>query len=440
MTNKEKLELAHWVAAQSKKAGADEAAVTIYFSRGISVTCQDHQIDELKETTQNSLGLDIYLGGRYSSHSTCDLNREALGKFLAEAVAMTKYLTPDPDREITDPKYYEGRQEMDLEQYDPAFDKITAQKRVEIARECEESAYRADSRVVTCTGYYGDSVDESVRVHSNGFEGSTRATSFGSYCSPTVKGDGDQRPSDWAQYYGLFYQPMTPASELGAKAVERAVSHLGQTKMASGRYTMVVDNRAIGRLLGAMAASLNGANLYRKASYLDGKLGEKIASEKLTIIDDPFIVSGLGSRLYDGDGMAARKRVIVDKGVLKCFLVDYYYSRKLKMEPTSGSTSNDIFEYGDKPLEGLIAGVDKGILVTSFVGGNSNDTTGDFSYGIIGHYIEGGKIVNPVNEMNISGNLVTLWEQLVEVGNDPYPYSSSRHPSMRFEEVDFAGL
>ena len=353
---------------------------------------------------------------------------------------MTKYLTPDPDREITDPKYYEGRQEIDLKQYDPHFDKVTSQDRVEIARACEEAAYKADKRVITCTGYYGDGVDESVRVHSNGFEGSTRSTGFAAYCSPTVKGDGDERPDDWAQYYGIFFKPMTAPEQLGQQAVERAASHLGQSKMESGRYDMVVDNRAIGRLLGAMASPLSGSSLYRKNSFLDGKIGQRIASEKLTIIDDPFVESGLGSRLYDDDGMAARKRAIIEKGILRNYFIDYYFSRKLKVEPTTGNTSNVIFEYGDKPLEGLIAGVDKGILVTSFVGGNSNDTTGDFSYGIIGHYIEGGKLVRPVNEMNISGNLVTLWEQLVEVGNDPYPYSSSRRPSMHFKEIEFAGL
>lgn len=440
MTTKEKLELGHWVAEQSRKAGADDAAVAISFSRNVTVQSKNHQLDELKEATSNSLGIEIYAAGRYSSHSTCDLSRDGLAKFVAEAVAMTKYLSPDPDRVITDPKYYQGRRDMDLKQYDPYYDKVTSQERVEIARECEEGAYKHDSRVVACTGYYGDSLTEFVRVHTNGFEGTVRSTDFGAYTYATVRGDSDQRPADWCEYDGCFFKPMTAADVLAKEAVARAARNLGQAKMASGRYDMIVDNRAMSRLLGAMASPLGGASLYRKNSFLDGKLGEKIGSDKFTVIDDPFVESGLGSRLFDGDGMAAQRRVIFDKGVLKNYFIDYYYGRKLKMEPTSGGTSNVIFEYGDKSLDDMIAAVDKGILVTSFVGGNSNDTTGDFSYGIIGQYVEGGKIVRPVNEMNISGNFMQLWNQLVEVGNDPYPYSSNRRPSMHFRDIDFAGL
>jgi len=440
MTTKEKLELAHWVAEQSRKAGANDAAVALSFSRNVTVQSQNHQLDELKEATSNALSIDIYADGRYSSHSTCDLGRDALGKFVAEAVAMTKYLTPDPDRVITDPKYYQGRRDMDLKRFDPYYDKVTSQERVEIARECEEAAYKHDNRVVACTGYYGDSLTDFVRVHTNGFEGTGRYTDFGAYSLATVRGDGDQRPADWCEYDSCFFKPMTAPDVLAKEAVARAASNLGQSKMASGRYHMLVDNRAMSSLIGAMFAPLNGASLHRKNSFLDGKLGEKIGSDKFTVIDDPFIVSGLGSRWFDGDGISAQRRVIFDKGVLKNYYIGYYYSRKLKMEPTSGGSSNVVYEYGDKSLEEMIGGVDKGILVTSFVGGNSNDTTGDFSYGIIGQYLEGGRIVKPVNEMNISGNFMQLWSQLVEVGNDPYPYSSNRCPSMLFLDIDFAGL
>jgi len=160
----------------------------------------------------------------------------------------------------------------------------------------------------------------------------------------------------------------------------------------------------------------------------------------LTVIDDPLIVGGQGSRLYDGDGIAAKKRVIIDKGVLKSYYIDYYYSRKLGMEPTSGGSSNVIIEPGEKTLEQLIAQSKKGILVTGFIGGNSNTATGDFSYGIIGQLIENGKLVKPVNEMNLSGNLTEIWEHLVEMGNDPYPNSAWLRPSMFFRDIFFSGV
>ncbi|MEE8576072.1 MAG: metallopeptidase TldD-related protein, partial [candidate division Zixibacteria bacterium] len=149
---------------------------------------------------------------------------------------------------------------------------------------------------------------------------------------------------------------------------------------------------------------------------------------------------GLNSRHYDSEGMSTHKRTLLDKGVLSEFLIDSYYARKLGVEPTGGSTSNVTFGPGDKSLDEMIASVDKGILVTSFIGGNSNSTTGDYSWGLQGMMIEKGKIGRPVNEMNISGNLIDLWGNLVAMGNDPYEYSSLQRPSMHFTDVNFSGI
>jgi PmbA protein len=169
-------------------------------------------------------------------------------------------------------------------------------------------------------------------------------------------------------------------------------------------------------------------------------LDKKIASEKLTVIDDPFIEKGMGSRLFDGEGLATKKRFIIEKGILKTYFVDNYYGRKLGWEPTVGGPSNVVLEYGQKSFEELLKGIKKGILINGFIGGNSNSTTGDFSFGLVGKYIENGEIVKPINEMNISGNAKEIWNQLVELGNDPYPYSSWRVPSMLFDEIQFSGI
>jgi PmbA protein len=169
-------------------------------------------------------------------------------------------------------------------------------------------------------------------------------------------------------------------------------------------------------------------------------LGQKIGSEKLTVIDDPFLEKGLSSRFYDYEGLASKKRVMIEKGVLRNFYVDNYYGRKLGMEFTSGSSSNIVFEYGSKSMDDMIKEMKKGILVNGFIGGNSNSTTGDFSFGIVGLLIENGSIVHAINEMNISGNAKEFWNQLAEMGNDPYPYSSMRCPALLFDGVNFSGL
>ncbi|MCX6836046.1 MAG: TldD/PmbA family protein, partial [candidate division Zixibacteria bacterium] len=438
--NKERLELAHWAASQCKKAGADDAAVTITFSRDVNVDHRDRKVDQLTESTQNSLSLSVYLGGRFSNHTTCDLRRDTLGGFIDQAVAMTKYLTPDPDRVITDLKYCQGIEQRDLKLIDSAYESVTAEERVRFARECEEAVRTAASDVVSCTGNYSDSYNESVKVLTNGFEGGKSSTSFSAYAEVTLQDGNGVRVDDYEEGSSCFRRDIPSPEFLGRQAVKRTQSKFGQIKIASGTYDMIIENRTASRMIGGITGALNGASVYRKNSFLIDKLGQQMFSEKLTIIDDPFLESGFGSRLYDGDGMAARRQVMVEKGVPKAYYVDWFYSRKLKMEPTTGGNSNLVYEYGTKSLDDLIKQAKKAILVTSFVGGNSNGTTGDFSYGVIGHYVEDGKIVHPVNEMNVSGNFIALWINLAEMGNDPYLVSTNRRPSIYFKDVSFAGL
>ena len=145
-------------------------------------------------------------------------------------------------------------------------------------------------------------------------------------------------------------------------------------------------------------------------------------------------------RYYDDEGLAAKKRVIIDKGVLKEYFVDSYYGKKLGMEPNSGSSSNLVFGTGSRSLTEMTKDIQRGILITGFIGGNSNGTTGDFSFGIVGQLIENGKQVQAINEMNVSENSKEFWNKLVETGNDPYPYSAWRRPSMLFEDIQLSGL
>jgi PmbA protein len=256
----------------------------------------------------------------------------------------------------------------------------------------------------------------------------------------TVKDGETGRPEDWYYATTRFRNELPGPAELGRKAADRALRKIGQKKLESGRYLMIVENRSAGRLLGAMYAPMTGSALQQKSSFLEGMLGKKIASEKLTVIDDPFVEKGLASRFFDDEGLAAQRRAVIEKGVLRYYFIDNYYGKKLGMEPTTGGPSNVLLEYGTRPLEEMIAGVKRGILVTGFIGGNSNSTTGDFSFGIVGLLIEDGKTVRPVNEMNISGNMKEFWNQLSEVGSDPYMYSSRRIPSLAFEGVNFSGL
>jgi PmbA protein len=188
--------------------------------------------------------------------------------------------------------------------------------------------------------------------------------------------------------------------------------------------------------MGPLAASA----LQQKRSFLDGKLGQRVASARLDVTDDPFVPRGLGSRLFDGEGITARRFPIFEDGVLRSYYVDNYYGRKLGMAPTTRGMSNLAWKLGDRAAPALLADVKEGILVTGFLGGNSNATTGDFSLGAQGYRIRGGQLAEAIGEMNVSGNHLELWQRLAAVGNDPYPYSAGRTPTLAFEGVQFAGV
>lgn len=440
MNKNESMELAHWVVKVAQKNGADQVAVNISNTRDISVSFHERKPETLTESTQNGLSLQVFAANRYSSHSTNNLKKDALEKFIAEAVSMTKYLGEDKFRTLPDPKYYQGMKEIDLQINDPDYDKVTSQQRVELAGKLEDITLSKSSEIVSCSTEYGDNRSFFVKLNSNGFEGFHEETNYYCYTSTTFIDEKGGRPSDYDYSQVKYFKDLAPLEQLAEIAIERTRRKLGQTKIASGKYDMIVENRTATRLLSALTGAMQGRALQQKNSFLLDKLGQKIASDKLTITDDPFVEKGMASGLFDGEGMAAKRRVMIEKGILKSYYIDTYYANKMGVDPTGGSSTNVIVEPGQKTLDELIAMCRKGILVTSFVGGNVNDTTGDFSTGIIGMYIENGKIVKPVNEMNITGNHTEIWNRLVELGNDVYTISSWRRPSLYLEGIDFSGL
>jgi PmbA protein len=222
-------------------------------------------------------------------------------------------------------------------------------------------------------------------------------------------------------------------------ATERAIARVGESRRPTGKYPCVIEAVAAGRLVDALLAGLDGQSIQQRKSFLADRIGQRVGSRLLSVMDNPHVVTGLGSSTFDGEGMATRERPLFDKGVLKNFCLDTYYGRKLGKEPTSGSRTNLVWPSGSRDVAGLLRAMSKGILVTGFNGGNSNTATGDFSFGIQGQWVEGGKIVAPVAEMNLAGNHLEFWKSLLEVGNDPFVYSSNRRPSLLFDKVQFSG-
>lgn len=441
MNNKERMELAKWASDLARKEGASEAAVSISRSRSVQVEVREQRIETIRESTENSLSLQIYRDQKYSSHATNNLHKRQLERFISEAVAATAYLSPDEDRALPDPSLYPDDLSVDLGLVDPQHGTVTPEFRVQRAMETEQLIRDAnvEAEVLSVSTRFNDNAFEGVRVHSNGFMGELGATTFSTGASLSVMDKG-ARPAGSFFASSRFMTQLPGASDIAQQTIHDTVRQLGQAPAPSGRYTMIIDNRVAGNIIFRLFQPLSARNIQQRNSYLIDMIGQPIASDLLTLTDDPFIRGGMGSRLFDGEGIAARKRTIVDKGVLKTYLIDNYYGRKLELTPNGGSTSNIIMDYGTRSQEQIIAAQDKAILITSFSGGNANATTGDFSFGIAGQLIENGRITRAVNEMNISGNMKNLWNQLVENGNDPYQYASLQSPTMVFASVDFSGL
>lgn len=439
MKRQERLDLAQWVTDQAKKAGADEVAVSISNNREIEIEYRDKKLETLQESSERSLSLDIYVDQRYSGHSTNDLRQDKLRTFIEEAVASTRYLTQDEYRALPDPKFYPQKTDGDLNLRDAFYNKVESDERVKIAAAVEEAAMAQSDKIISASSSYSDVFYERVLAHSNGFLGESSGTVFSSGAEVTVK-DEDARPEDWSYGRTRFYHELPTPDVLGQDAARRALQKLGQKKIESGKYDMIVENRAASRLLYMLYSCMTGWALQQKRTWMDGKVGQQVASDKLTIIDDPFIEKGFGSHYFDGEGLAAKRRVMIDKGVLQHYYIDNYYAKKLDMAPTSGGSSNILFTYGDRSFDDMVKDLERGLVVTGFIGGNSNSTTGDFSFGIVGLLVEKGDVVHAINEMNVSGNAKDFWKQLVEVGNDPYPYSSWQRPTLRFEGIDFSGI
>ncbi len=439
MTKEEKYSLAKWAVNHALENGAQDAKVSIYDSQNSSVEVRDEKIDKLEQSTQSGLSISLYVDKKYSAHSTNRLNnKEELKRFIEEAIAGTRFLAEDEFRTLPDPGLYFKGEEKDLKTFDSGFLSIDPQEKLNAVFNIEKEVLGKDERIISVTASYYDGMSSSVMVTSNGFEGDTARTYYGLNASVSVKG-GDARPESYWGESAIFHDKLK-AEGIGEIALKRALKKIGQTKIESGKMPMVIENRLASQSLGPLISALSGSAIQQKNSFLVDKLGEKIGSDKLNLVDDPFIISGRGSRLFDGEGLALKKRVIFEKGVLKSYYIDTYYGKKLKMAPTSGSTTNLVIEPGDRGIEEMIASLDRGILITGFNGGNTNGSTGDFSYGIDGFLVEKGKIIKPVSEMNITGNMKQLWMNLTEVGNDVYKNSSWRMPSLMFKDIDFSGI
>jgi PmbA protein len=434
-------ELADWVIAQTMKTGTNDCRVSLSKRRLVEINYRDRKPEVIKEATTQNLYLEVFINNRFAGQSTPDLRQSTLPGFITGVIESAKIMEEDPFRTLPDPKYYEGRSTVDLQLSDPDYNQLTPEDRHQMVKTVEESCLQkgGDKVISVEAGEYDEMYEEFIKS-SNGFEGSTKNTYCQVGAAMTAQDEGDRRPEGY-NYIGCRYRSdLPPLEEIGTVAAERTLDLMGGKKIATTKLPVILENRGAARVLGGLLDPMSAGSIQQKRSFLADKKGQKIGSKLFTLYDDPFLPRGLGSKYYDGDGFPARKRDIFKEGVVNEYLIDWYYSRKLGWEPTSGSISNIIIPPGTRSVEEIIKDLGRCIYITGYIGGNSNSATGDFSVGVIGKLFEKGQFVQNVAEMNIADNHLNFWNKLVEVANDPWKFSQAVMPSLVFDDVVVAGI
>ncbi|MDR2118298.1 MAG: TldD/PmbA family protein [Tannerellaceae bacterium] len=440
MITDEQKKLARWAMDFALKNGCRASRITMYSGTSSSYEIRDMKIDCLTQASESRVRIQLFVDGRYGAFSTNRLDKDELEKFIRNGIESTRYLAEDKAYTLPDPSLYYKGGGADLQLLDPHFNTIQPDDKVALAMQVCDEIMGKDSRIISSTSSYGDEISAGYLIASNGFEGETVSSSYRLLGSVSIKGeDSEARPESYWYDSSIFYDTLIKKG-IGTKALERTIRKLGQKKTASGRYSLVVDNMNSSRLLSPVVYALYGSSIQQKNSFLLDKLNRKVMGDKLTLTDEPHLPQSPGARYFDSEGVATGHLPVFEHGVLKTYYMDIYNANKLGVASTINSPSILTMQMGDKDVNGLISLVEKGILVTGFNGGNCNSSTGDFSYGVEGFLIENGKLTQAVSEMNITGNMLTLWSQLAEAGNDTQRNSSWKIPSLLFDGVDFSGL
>lgn len=432
-------EIALWVKDYALEQGASAVRVTLAAGVSNSFEFRDQQLDTLESSTESSLQVELFVDQKYGSFASNRLEKDDLKLLIEQGIDAVKYLGKDECKQLPNPERYFKGSDIDLNIYDPNYLNIQTDDKLAIAKKGIDEIYNQHPDIISITSAYSDSISSVFMIDSNGFEAQTDRTNYSLVVSVSLKTATDARPE--AYWYDIAtHWDLLQKEGIAKIALEKALQKVGQEKVASGQYQMLLDNMTSTKLLSPIISALSGGAIQQRNSFLIDKIGKKLFPDQLTIIDKPHQKNKLGSRFYDGEGVATTERVIIENGVLKTYFIDTYNSLKLGIEPTIASSTGLCMQLGDKDHKELMSNIEKGIWVTGFNGGNTNPTTGDFSFGIEGFFIEKGQIVKPVSEMNITGNLLSLWANLAEIGNDPRKNVASQIPSLLFNDVSFSGL
>ena len=431
------IDLAQYCLAFARQAGAQKVRITLSKSLMNLIGLLNGEVDKTAHALDRSLQLQLFVEGRYGAFSTNKLEKEGLEEFIREAIDTVKMLQEDSYRDLpaTERVAKDARTGRELGLFDPAYDTLTAEQRREMAL----ASCHWPCGAIAEEGEYSDSVFDTLTIDSQGLYARHTETSFEIGYETTVEdAQGNHFSSYWWDAAPLLKDLQW--KDCAEIAYKRALAQVGVQDTTGGKYTVVVDTECASTLLTPVLNALGGFALQQKNSFLLESLGKQLFPEQLTILDLPRTPGETGCRLFDSEGVATREMPIIDKGVVKTYFLNTYIASKMGMAPTvEDATRVKVLPVGGcKTLDELLEATGDCILVTGFNGGNSNPVTGNFSYGIEGFLVRGGKKVHPVRELLITGNFLQLWNNLVATADDARPCLSKLIPSLAFTNVDIS--
>ncbi|HXN86430.1 MAG TPA: TldD/PmbA family protein [Candidatus Binataceae bacterium] len=443
------LNLAEWALSEAKKNGATAAEVLLVSGESLSAGVRLGEVEKLKSSRERRLGLRIFSGQSSATSSTAEIEKDSLRDFIKSTVDLARLTAPDPWSGLPESTLH-PKSFPDLELADNDHGIIEAVKALELARVAENAALKHDPRIKNSEGAEFDSGTYRVMfANSQGFSGEYCGTSYSLGIAPIAQDETGMQVGYW-HTSSRNYDALDDAESVGTTAAKRALRRLGARKVKTTRVPVVFDPQMAAGLIHSIAGAASGPSLYKGASYLIGKLGQNVASPNVTIVDDGRMPGGLGSKPFDGEGLATNRKNLVEKGELKTYLLDSYSARKLKLAPTGNasrsvgappgvSTTNFYLVPGSYTPQQIIGSVKDGLYITELIGFGVNMVTGDYSRGAGGIWIENGELAYPVQEITIAGNLKDMFGAIEMIGNDLEWRSSTVSPTIKISEMTIAG-
>jgi PmbA protein len=431
--------------AIARDLGASDAGAEVSEGVGLSVSVRKGELENVERNRDKSVGVAVYIGQRRGNASTSDFSRTALEQTVKAAYDIARFTAEDPAAGLPDEAdlVTPEQAERDLDLFHPWS--IDAAGAAELARRCEAAALSTDKRITNSEGA-GVSAQQShfFAGNSRGFRGGYASSRHSLSVAPIAgRGDGMQRDAWYTSERSAA--DMAPPEAVGRYAAERALSRLKSRKIATCEVPVLFESTLAAGLLGAYVQATSGGSLYRKASFLVDSLGQPVLPGHIDIREDPHIPKGKGSSPFDDEGVATRPRSVVEAGVVQGYFLSSYSARKLGMRTTghAGGSQNltltsRLTEPGDN-LDEMLRKLHRGLFVIELMGQGVNYVTGDYSRGAAGFWVENGRIVHPVHEITIAGNLRDMFKQITAVGADAYTMGTKTIGSVLLERMKIAG-